>query len=225
MKNSHYLKKLTLFSELSEEDLERISRISFERSYKKNMIVFMEDEPGEAFYYIKSGKVKVYRTYDDGKEHIVHIFGSGDVFGEVTLFNNISYPASASVYEDAVIGIIKNTALENLVKQNSELALKIIKILAKKLLLAQNKIKDLAFNDVFSRTASQIIKLSKEYGRKTEKGILVDIGLSRQELAEMIGATRETVSRAISRFKKEKSITESKDKIVIIDEGKLKGWT
>ncbi|MFZ5986529.1 MAG: Crp/Fnr family transcriptional regulator [Bacillota bacterium] len=224
MENIQYIKHFTLFSELSEEDLEKISDISIERNYKKNMIVFMEGEPGEAFYYIKSGKVKVYRTYEDGKEHIIHIFGPGDVFGEVTLFNNIPYPASASVYEDAVIGIIRNIELENLVKQNSELSLKIIKILARKLIFAQQKIKDLAFNDVFSRTASQIIKLSKEYGRKTEKGILVDIGLSRQELAEMIGATRETVSRAVSKFKKEKSITETKDKIIIINEEKLKDW-
>ena len=224
MKNTEVLKKLTLFSELQDQDLEKIAAISIERNYKKNMLIFMEEDPGEAFYYIKSGKVKIFRTYEDGREHIIHIFGEGEVFGEATLFNNMNYPASALVYEDAIIGIIKNGDLENLVKENSELSLKLIKLFAKKLILAQEKIKDLTFNDVFSRTASQLLKLAKEYGIKTEKGTTIKIQLSRQELAEMVGTTRETVSRVISKFKKEKSITEIKDNIMIISFEKLEAW-
>jgi CRP/FNR family transcriptional regulator, cyclic AMP receptor protein len=224
MKNTELIKKLTFFSDLQEQDLEKIANISKERNYKKNMIIFMEDEPGEAFYYIKSGKVKIYRTYEDGREHIIHIFGEGDVFGEATLFNNICYPASASIYEDASIGIIKNADLEKLVKENSELSLKLIKLFAKKLIFAQNKIKDLTFNDVFSRTASQLIKLSKEYGVVTEKGTAIKMQLSRQELAEMVGTTRETVSRVISKFKKEKSVTENNDNLMILSFEKLEEW-
>lgn len=224
MKNTELIKHFSFFSELQEEDLESIVNISIERNYKRNMLIFMEGEPGDAFYYIKSGKVKIFRTYEDGKEYIIHILSNGDVFGEATLFNTIPYPASAVVYEDAIIGIIKNNDLENLIANNSELALKIIKILAKKLLFAQNKIKDLAFNDVFSRTASQILKLSQEYGKKHKNGIIIDMQLSRQELADMIGTTRETVSRAISKFKREKSIDEENDRIILVDEEKLSAW-
>jgi len=224
VKNTEIIKKLTFFSELHENDLEKIAGISIERNYKKNMLLFMEGEPGDAFYYIKSGKVKVYRTYEDGREHILHIFGEGEVFGEATLFSNISYPASASIYEDSVIGIIKNTHLEQLVKENSELALKLIEILTQKLIFAQQKIKDLTYNDVFARTASQIIKLSLEYGIRKEHGVWINIQLSRQELADMIGTTRETVSRAIGKFKKEKSISEENDRIIILNDEKLKSW-
>jgi CRP/FNR family transcriptional regulator, cyclic AMP receptor protein len=224
MKNTEVLKKLTFFSELQEQDLEKIANISIERNYKKNMLIFMEDEPGEAFYYIKSGKVKIFRTYEDGREYIIHIFGEGDIFGEATLFNNINYPASALVYEDASIGIIKNSDLEKLVMQNSELSLKLIKLFAKKIIFAHQKIKDLTFNDVFSRTASQLIKLAKEYGLKTEKGTIIKIQLSRQELAEMVGTTRETISRVIGKFKKEKSISESNDNILILSFEKLETW-
>lgn len=224
MKDTELIKKLSFFSGLQEEDLEQITNISMERRYKKNMIIFMEGDPGEAFYYIKSGKVKIFRAYEDGREHIIHIFGEGDVFGEATLFNNIPYPASALVYEDAVIGVIKNKDLENLIKRNSELALKIIKLLSGKLVLSQHKIRDLTFNDVFARTASQILKLAREYGKKTDSGIMIDMPLSRQELADMVGTTRETVSRAISKFKKEKSIAEEKDKIVVLNEDRLNAW-
>lgn len=224
MQNTEYIKKSTFFSDLPEEDLQKIADITVERNYKRNMIIFMEGEPGEAFYYIKSGKIKVYRTYEDGKEHIVHILGKGEVFGEATLFGNIPYPASASVYEDAVVGIIKNTELERLIKDNSELALKLIKILSQKLVFAQQKIKDLAFNDVFARTAAQLLKLAEDYGKKTGNGTVIDMELSRQGLADMIGTTRETVSRVMGKFKKEKCISEDKDRIVILSEAKIKSW-
>ena len=224
MKDYEMLKKLTVFSSLSDEDLERISQISSERRYRKNASIFMEGEPGDAFYYVKSGKVKIYRIYEDGREHIVHILGEGDVFGEATLFSGIAYPASASVYEESVIGIISNSDLEKLISQSPGLSLKIIRLLTSKLLQAQHKIKDLTFNDVFSRTAAQLTKLAEDHGKLTDKGIMISIPLSRQELADMAGTTRETISRVLSKFRKEKYITEQDDRIVILNPERLKGW-
>lgn len=115
MTNIEYIKHISFFSGLGEEDLKKIAEVSREKKYKKNTVIFTEGEPGEALYYIKSGKIKVYRTYEDGKEHIIHILGEGEVFGEVTMFNDICYPASASAYEDSVIGVIKSRDMEKLV--------------------------------------------------------------------------------------------------------------
>ena len=224
MKDTSFLKAADFFSGLSEKDLEKIAGISIERKFKKNAMIFIEGDPGESFYYVKSGKVKVFRTYEDGREHILLILGEGGIFGEATLFSGLPYPASTSVHEDAVIGIIRNRQLEELVKGSPELSLKLVRLLSSKLVEAQNKIRDLTFNDVFSRTASQIVKLAAEHGRNIGSGVLVDIQLSRQELAEMAGTTRETVSRAISRFKKENSLGEQDDRLVILNMGKLKTW-
>lgn len=219
------LKHHGLFSGLSDADLQKIADISFERTCKKNTILFMEGEPGEVFYYIKSGKVKVFRIYDDGKEHIINILGTGDVFGEVTLFTGMPYPASASVYEDAVLGIIKNRELEKLIISNSELSLAVIKMLAGKLIISQQKIKDLTFNDVYARIASQLLKFAEESGVETNKGIMIEMDFSRQDLADLVGTTRESASRVISRFKKERSITEDKNRIIILNSEKLRSWT
>ncbi|OGO81524.1 MAG: cAMP-binding protein [Clostridiales bacterium GWC2_40_7] len=224
MKDYELLKKLTVFSGLPDEALEKIAEISVEHRYKKNMMVFMEGERGEAFYYIKSGKVKIYRTYEDGREHIVHILSEGDVFGEATLFSEIAYPASAAVYEDSTIGAIVNSDLEKLISQSPGLSLKIIKVLASKLVQAQHKIRDLTYNDVFSRTASQLLRLAGDHGLQTDKGTMINIPLSRQELADMAGTTRETVSRILSKFRKEKSIAEQDDRIIILNSEKLKSW-
>lgn len=218
------LKKIPAFTTLQEEDLKKIWDMTIERKLRKGAIIFMDGDPGDAFYFIKSGKVKIYKTTSDGRELIFTILSEGDVFAEVTLFNDIPYPASAEVLEDANLGMIRNHDLEKLVSGNAEIALRIIKVLNKKLFNSQQKVKELALGDTFMRTAQMIIKLSKEHGVETKEGIELKLNLSRQELANMIGTARETVSRALGQFKKEGSIDISGKKIIVKDINKLKGW-
>jgi len=184
----------------------------------------MEGEPGEAFFYIKSGLVKIYKVSSDGREHILHILNEGHVFAEVTLFNNSSYPATAEVLEDAQIGMIKNSDLEKLIIKNAEISLELIKYLNKRLVEAQNKVRNLALYDTFGRTAQALVKLAEDYGKKTNEGIELDLNISRQELANIVGTTRETVIRVLAAFKKEKSIELDKSSIIIKNIDKVKLW-
>ncbi|AKL94106.1 transcriptional regulator, Crp/Fnr family [Clostridium aceticum] len=218
------LKKIPAFSQLNENNVESISKITVERNFKKGAIIFMEGDPGEAFYFIKSGKVKIYKTTLDGREHIFTILSEGGVFAEVTLFNDIPYPASAEILEDAEIGMIKNTDLENLIRNNAEIALQIIKVLSKKLFYSQQKVKELALGDTYMRIAKTLLTFAKEHGKETSNGVEIKLNISRQELANMIGTARETVSRALGQFKKEGSVDIEGRKIVIRDIEKLKGW-
>ncbi len=218
------LKKVPAFSNLDEADIEKINDITLQRSFRKGSIIFMEGDSGEAFYFIKSGKVKIYKTSPDGRELIFAILSVGDVFAEVTLFNDITYPASAEVLEDAALGMIKNQELEALIRKNAGLALSIIKVLSRKLFNSQQKVKELALGDTYMRTAQTIIKLAEQHGKKTEEGLEVKLDISRQELANMIGTARETVSRALSQFKKEGSVDISGKNIIVKDMRKLKSW-
>lgn len=218
------LKKIPAFTNLEASDLLKINEVTIERNFRKGSIIFMEGDTGEAFFFINSGKVKIYKTTPDGRELIFAILTEGDVFAEVTLFNDINYPASAEVLEDVSLGMIRNKDLERLVSLHSELALPIIKVLSRKLFNSQQKVKELALGDTFMRTAQTIIKLAEEHGKKTEVGIEVRLDISRQELANMIGTARETVSRALSQFKKEGSIDISGKNIIVKDMQKLKGW-
>lgn len=219
------LKKAPVFSDLSDEDLEQISSVTIERNLRKGTIIFMEGDKGEAFYFIKSGKVKVYKTTPDGRELIFAILSEGDVFAEVALFNDVNYPAGTEVLEDACIGMIRNEDLEKLIINNSEIALHIIKVFSKKLYSSQQKVKELALGDTYTRTAQTIIKLAQSNGVQTSEGIEFQLNLSRQDLANLIGTARETVSRALSQFKKEGSIHIDRRKIIIKDMKKLQSWT
>jgi len=219
-----YLKRVPVFSGLNEIDLEKISGISIYKKYSKGTVLFMEGDPGEAFYFVQSGKVKIYKTALDGREHIFTIINEGGVFAEVTLFNSTSYPASAEVIEDSEIGMIKNSDLENLIKQNADIALQIIKIFSKKLFQSQQKVKELALGDTYGRTALTILKLAREQGIETAEGVQLKLDLSRQDLANMIGTARETVSRALSQFKKDGLIDIKGKKMIIKDIEQLEEW-
>jgi CRP/FNR family transcriptional regulator len=224
MSKYDYLKQISIFSQLKEEFLQKIDSISIMRSYTKGRIIFMEGEPGEAFYYIKSGLVKISKVSSDGREHILHILNEGHVFAEVTLFNNTFYPATAEVLEEAQIGMIKNNDLEKLIIETPEISLELIKYLNNRLVEAQNKVRNLALYDTFGRTAQALVKLAEDYGRRTDLGIELDLNISRQELANIVGTTRETVIRVLAAFKKEKSIELDKSNIIIKDIDKVKQW-
>lgn len=224
MDKHDYLRQISIFSELKDEFLEKIHRISLARKYGKGRIIIMEGEPGEAFFYVKSGLVKITKLSRDGREHILHILNEGHIFAEVTLFNKTEYPATAEVIEEAEIGMIKNEDLEKVIMENPELALHLIKYLNKRLVEAQIKVKNLALHDTYGRTAQALVKLAEDYGKRSSKGIELDLAISRQELANIVGTTRETAIRALAAFKKEHSIDIDKNTVTIIDLEKIKEW-
>jgi len=221
---SEYLAKIPIFQDLSAEELNQIGQLARVRNYKKNMIVFMEGEPGEALYFVISGKVKISKTTDDGREQILHILQHGDVFAEVVLIDGGPYPASSEVIEAGQIGMLLNNDVENLIRSNPEIALKLLRLMSKRLRMAQRQVRDLALKDTYGRLAAMLLMLGKEHGEETTDGIKIDLPLSRQELANLIGTTRETVTRILGDFKKYRCLDLDKQAIIIIDKEKLKTW-
>lgn len=217
------LKKMPVFADLPDAQLKDIYQITTERKYRKGSVIFLEGEQGEGFHYLQSGKVKIVKMTDDGREHIINILSPGDLFAEVLLFNNRDYPATAIAVEDSKVGVIKNTDLERLILGNNLLALQLIKALSQRLLFAQQKIKNLALHDVTARTAETLLRLGTEHGRILTNGqIEITLDLSRQDLASLVGTTRETVTRTLSSLKKDKIIDFDIHKITIMEPNKLK---
>lgn len=219
------LRKIPVFSDLADNELSLIKERVVERLYRRGTIIFLEGEPGDGFHYVKSGKVKIVRTTDDGREHIIKLLSPGDIFAEVLLFNNLPYPATAIAAEDSEIGMIKNADLERLVLNNNALALQLIKALSQRLLYAQQKIKNLALSDVLARTAETLLRLGEEHGAAGPDGrISIAAALSRQDLASLVGTTRETVTRTLSSLKKEKIIDFDGHKMIILSKDRLRRY-
>ena len=199
MKKLAYLKALPVFAGLTDDLLELIDRHTVEREFSRGETIFFEGEAGEGFHYVIEGQVKIIKTSEDGREHIINLLQPGELFAEVLLFNNQPYPATAMAVEGARVGVIRNGDLERLVLDNNELALQLIKALSQRLLYAQRKIKNLALDDVLSRTAEVLLRLAaSKDGAKNE----IRLEFSRQDLASLVGTTRETLTRTLSALKK-----------------------
>lgn len=222
--NLMFVKKIPIFTELAEEQQKRLAQVIIERQYRKSQIVFGEGDPGEALFFLKSGKIKLTKTTEDGREQILAFRSPGEVFAEVVLFDGGNYPATAEVIEDAQIGIIRNKDIERIMLENVDIAISLIRIMSKRLRQAQTSLKDIALKDVYGRLASILLKLAAEYGEERNGSIKINLSLTHQDLANMIGTSRESVNRVISEWRKEGVIDAQRGEITLIKPQKLKLW-
>ncbi len=219
-----FLGKIPYFTGISDDELKAIADIMTECTYRRGSILFMEGEFGEAVHFVMDGCVKIYKTSEEGREHILYFANPGDIFAEVILFNEVNYPATAQAVDDCRIATIRNEDLEKVLIEHPSMAVAIIKVLNKRLINAQAQVKSLALQNTHSRTAEMLLRLAEERGIKTPEGIELDLNISRQELASMIGTTRETVTRVLTSFKKYNAIEMNRSVIRIKSLDKLKEW-
>jgi CRP-like cAMP-binding protein len=185
--------------------------------YQKGQVIFYEGNQAYGLYCIFSGRVKLYKTAADGKQQIVRITGPGDLLGYRALFSEEPYSANAEALEESTICCIDKNAFSQILPKNPELALNIIKKLAKELQLAEDRAMSIAHKSVRERMAELLLMLKETYGRPDKKGIRIDLQLSREEMGEMIGITQETAIRVLSEFKQGKMIDVKEREITILD--------
>lgn len=222
--NIKYLKKIYLFAGLNDEELSEIASLILERKYQKGRIIFVEGEPGEAVYFLKSGLVKVSKQDGEGREHTLHYVNPGDVFAEVVLFDAGGYPATAEVVEDAEVGLIRNRDMDRVLLKNPGMTLEMLKIMARRLRNSQQQIMDLALKDTTRRLAGLLLKLAEEHVVVKDNGVMIGLPLTNQELANLIGTSRETVNRILSEFRRRKVTTVVKQEGILVNKEKLKTW-
>lgn len=220
--NTVYLRKIPVFSHLPEQDLELIASIVKLKTFSKDSVVFEEGEYGDELYFVKRGKIKISKMLEDGSEKILHFLKEGDIFAEVLIFHGGEYPATAQAMEDSEVGLIYNRDLKKLLENRGDITFKIIEVMAERLRNAQYHIRDLALRDAYGRLASSLLTLAEEHGEETEHGRCLNISLSQQQLANLIGASRETVGRILSSWKKQGWIEVDKQMIRIVDKEGLR---
>lgn len=219
-----YLKKIYLFAGLTDQELSEIAALCLERRYQKGRIIFVEGEPGDSIYFLKSGLIKVSKQDSDGREHTLHYVNPGDVFAEVVLFDAGGYPATAEVVEDSEVGLIRNSDMDRLLIKNPSLTLEMLKIMARRLRNAQQQIMELALKDTTRRLAGLLLKLAEDHGVVKDAGVLITLPLTNQELANLVGTSRETVNRILSELRRRKAISMDKQKGITVSKARLETW-
>lgn len=208
------LGRASIFANLNDDELAGLTRLAVERNFASGEFIFWEGDAPDWFYIVAEGQVKVLKHSSLGKEFIIAFFGPGDMFGEVAVFEDKPYPASAQVVvETNVLGIKKDDFLSFLAHR-PRVALRIISVLGSRLRDAQGRLTDFAGERVEQRLARVLVMLSSRLGP--------NLTFTRQEIADMAGTTVETTIRLMSRLKDRGIVRSTRGKIIIVDEVKLR---
>lgn len=210
------LKGVPLFSSLSEGQLDAITRTGAIRRYPKGHIVVQQSNPGDTFFIVVSGCVKVTLLSKDGKEIILSVLKKGDFFGELSLMDNEPRSANVIVVEDSTLFQLTQKQFHQLITTYPDILKKVLKELCTRLRHADEKIGGLAFLDAYGRTISVVLQLAHERGMKTKNGIEISYAPTHQELSSMVGVSRETITRIIKVLKENKTLISYRGRKVVL---------
>ena len=194
------LKVIPLFNSFSDEELSVVQEIIIEKNYRKNSVILSEDEAKEYMYIVFSGRLKVIQISTDGKEQILVTRKKGDYFGEMSLIDGKTQPATVVAMEDSTVGLVSKNDFESIFLKNEKVLKQIIFMLCERLRESWSMLRVRSFEDAENRVRAVLTHVSSLYGIKDMRGDIIPLKMTHQEIADYASLARETVSRLISRF-------------------------
>src|SRR6185503_2994750 len=216
MSPTDVLKRVPLFSDLSEAELARFGEVTREREYPRNSVILFEDDPGDALYIVATGQVKVVLIGEDGREVILSVLGDGDFFGEMSLIDDEPRSAHVIAMKDSQLLVLRRDDFQSRLEEQPKIALKLLRVLVERLRRADEKIGGLVLLDVNGRVAQLLLDLADESG-----GPRITRRLTHHTIAQMIGSSRETVSRTMRELVDKGYIEISRREILVRDRAAL----
>ena len=211
-----FLATIPLFSGLQREEIQKFADLTRERSYPKGSVILFQDDPGDSLFVLRAGRVKVVLIGEDGREVILGVLEPGAHFGELALIDDQPRSAHVIAMEDAQLLILRREDFRRRVEANASVAWALLTELSRRLRRADVKIGGLVLLDVPGRIARLLLDLADETGSDS-----IEKPLTHQTIAQMIGASRETVSRAMKEFQDNGLITVERRRISVGDRDKL----
>jgi len=211
------LGNIPLFEGLPENQLSDLASIALEKTYKKGATIFFEGDPGNGFYVVKEGRIKIFKISSDGKEQILHVFGSGEPFGEAPVFEGRRFPAHAEALMDTVCIFFPRKSFIELISKNPSLAMNMLGVLSRRLRRFAALVEDLSLKEVPGRLAAYLLYLSETESNRNE----LSLDMAKGQLAGMLGTIPETLSRILGKMVKQGHLEVVGPKIKIMDRNGL----
>ena len=208
-----HLSRVDLFNGLSLQQLAEVARIVSDKKYKKGEPVFADGDDGIGFYIVISGRVKVYKVSPDGKEQIMHIFGPGQPFAEVPVFEGSRYPANAEALDHCRLFFFPKKDFVKLIHDNPSLAMNMLASLSQRLKQFSSLVESLSLKEVPGRLASYLLYLSDKNGSIDA----FELDIAKSQLASLLGTIPETLSRIFTKLAHKELIRIQGPKVVILD--------
>ena len=208
---------IPLFNGLPENQISAIKQIAVEKRVNKDEFIFSEGDQGDGFFVVAEGRVKVFKVSTEGKEHILHIFGSGQPFGEVAVFAGQRFPANAQAIEKTRVLFFPRAAFVNMIAATPSLALSMLAVMSKRLRQFAVQIENLSLKEMPARLASYLIYLAEEQ----DNDEVVTLKISKGQLASILGTIPETLSRIFAKLSGQNLIRVDGKKITLLDRESL----
>lgn len=211
------LKKLPLLQDLTHDTLLRLAESVQFLEVRRRHVLYLPGDPGRAVFFLSSGRVKISKVTRDGKELTLDYRGPGDLFGELCLIDGGPREEMAEAMDSSLIVEVERNQFERLIQREGIVGYRLSKILAQRRRDIENKLENLIFKDVNAKLAELLLRLATEYGIDDSRGTLVALKITHQEMANLIGSTRETVSLTLSQFKRSGLIQTEGRKVILAD--------
>ena len=215
------LRKIELFDALTTEELQEIRDKLIIRKFKKNEVILYEEDTNKFMYAILEGKVKILQTTEDGREIIMAMHQAGDSFGEISLIDGKTATASVVATADALIAIVPKRDFYSLLDSSPKFLDSLLQMLCSRIRENVEKIQLLNFNNAAHRVKMLLIKLSTTHGQESQEGMSLTMKLTHQDIANMTGLTRETVTRALDQWQRSGDIRVLDNKCLFLSKGFL----
>jgi len=212
-----YIKNCRLFEQLSIPHLERLEKVARVRRFTKNSPIYLSSDVGNGVFLLAEGRVKLCSFTPDGKQAILAFIEPGELFGETAIFESADREEHAEAMVSSIVILLPGDELAKLMADSPELSLGITKLIGLRRKRIERRLRSLLFRSNRDRIIHLLLDLAGQYGQLTEEGILLSIRLSHQDLASVIGATRETVTTLLGELQLEKLIKVSRQRLVIRD--------
>ena len=218
MTHLDFLRNVSLFESLDQQELEALSDVTFTRTFSKDNVIILAEEEGDTLFILKKGQVKVSIVSEDGREVILSLLGPGSVFGELSLLDGKPRSANVVATEETDLLMLRRADFLQLIYKTPQIATALLAELATRMRKTDRQIEGLALLDVTSRISDTLLQLATEQGAETADGVTIESRPTHQELANMSGTTRETVSRVLKRLEGQGYINRNGRKITILRE-------
>jgi len=215
------LRRVSLFSELSPEELEKVARVAVPRSYAGGSIILREGDPGDTCYILRSGSARVVRQHADGRAITLTNLGAGEIFGELAMFDGEVRSATVEAIDDVRAIAILAGDLKQLLSAHPEIAVKLLGALAERLRETNARISRQSFQKVSSRVAGVLVELAETGTRTGDDGGEVTVRSTQADLAQLAGTSREAASRFLATLQRAGVLTTKRGRIVVHDPSAL----
>ncbi|MFZ5988158.1 MAG: Crp/Fnr family transcriptional regulator [Bacillota bacterium] len=214
--------RVPIFSSLDKDELKQVVSLVVQKKYKKDTMIVSEGDIPQNFIIVSKGKIKIYGYSQEGKEQIMYMLTDGDFFGARDLIHDKEADYNAQAMEDTIVCAIDKHKFQKLLLRFPGISIKIMEVLCERLEKMESLFRKISPKDVDSRVNMMLIELAQRYGRKQDEGTLIELPMSREDMANYIGVARETVSRKLTSLKEEGIIEiMGKKRILILNDDAL----